>query len=128
MVYWNCSGQCQDDGRAQEVRGRRRLGSEVRLYPVPINQMIHFVHFASLGYAFHVAAKLSGDVSSFASLIENSVAQADEVDGQFLQVCSPSLVCVCICTSVCAVRGRAQCDGDRGLRHLRPRGQDGQGA
>ncbi|GAB6028183.1 proteasome regulatory particle base subunit [Chamberlinius hualienensis] len=39
----------------------------------------------SLGYAFHVASQLTGDVSSFVSWIEDTVVQADEVDGQLLQ-------------------------------------------
>lgn len=39
----------------------------------------------SLGYAFHVASLLSGDVSSFVGWIEDTVVQADEIDGRMLQ-------------------------------------------
>jgi len=39
----------------------------------------------SLGYAFHVASELEGDVGAFMDRVEDAVVQADEVDGQYLQ-------------------------------------------
>ena len=39
----------------------------------------------SHGYAFHTASLLSGDLSKFHELIEDIVAQADEIDETYLQ-------------------------------------------
>lgn len=39
----------------------------------------------NLGYAFHVASLLQGDLTSFFERIEDAVVQADEVDGKYLQ-------------------------------------------
>ena len=39
----------------------------------------------SLGYAFHIASTLSGDMSSIYERIEDAVVQADEIDGRMLQ-------------------------------------------
>lgn len=38
-----------------------------------------------LGYAFHIASVLSGDVTSIYERIEDAIVQADEVDGKMLQ-------------------------------------------
>ena len=40
---------------------------------------------SSLGYAFHLAAELDGDLTPFLDRIEDAVVQADEVDQKFLQ-------------------------------------------
>ena len=40
----------------------------------------------SHGYAFYAAAYLKGDLTTFFDLIEDVVAQADEIDDKFLQV------------------------------------------
>ncbi|XP_014676085.1 PREDICTED: dolichyl-diphosphooligosaccharide--protein glycosyltransferase subunit 2-like [Priapulus caudatus] len=40
---------------------------------------------ASLGYSFHIAAMLSGNVDTFFDRIEDAIVQADEVDGKYLQ-------------------------------------------
>lgn len=39
----------------------------------------------AMGYSFHIAAALGGDLKKFYDNIEDIVAQADEVDGRFLQ-------------------------------------------
>jgi hypothetical protein len=43
-------------------------------------------HFSSHGYSFYAAAYLSGDLKKFHDLIEDIIAQADEVNENFLQV------------------------------------------
>ena len=40
----------------------------------------------SYGYAFMAASYLSGDLKKFHDMIEDVIAQADEVDDRFLQV------------------------------------------
>lgn len=56
-----------------------------------------FLFYDSMGYAFHVASQLSGDVTKFFENIEDVVAQADEVDEQYLQVRFDVFVCkVCL--------------------------------
>lgn len=42
--------------------------------------------FSSLGYSFHIATQLSGNIDSFFDRIEDAIVQADEVDGKYLQV------------------------------------------
>ncbi|KAG1656935.1 Dolichyl-diphosphooligosaccharide--protein glycosyltransferase subunit 2 [Nymphon striatum] len=39
----------------------------------------------SLGYAFHTASQLTGDLVAFYDRIEDVVVQADEIDGKYLQ-------------------------------------------
>ncbi|XP_076326377.1 oligosaccharide transferase delta subunit [Tachypleus tridentatus] len=39
----------------------------------------------NLGYAFHVASQLQGDMNSFFERIEDVIVQADEIDGKHLQ-------------------------------------------
>ena len=46
---------------------------------------INFLYF-SHGYAFQAASLLSGDLTQIHDLIEDIVAQADEVDEKYLQV------------------------------------------
>ena len=44
-----------------------------------------FYH-CSHGYAFYAASYLKGDLKTFFDLIEDVIAQADEIDEKFLQV------------------------------------------
>lgn len=39
----------------------------------------------AMGYSFHIAAAIGGDIQRFFDNIEDVIEQADEVDGQFLQ-------------------------------------------
>lgn len=39
----------------------------------------------SLGYAFHVASELEGELAAFLDRVEDAAVQADEVDDQYLQ-------------------------------------------
>ncbi|XP_023235921.1 dolichyl-diphosphooligosaccharide--protein glycosyltransferase subunit 2-like isoform X2 [Centruroides sculpturatus] len=39
----------------------------------------------NLGYAFHIASQLQGDLTPFFERIEDAIVQADEVDGKYLQ-------------------------------------------
>lgn len=44
-----------------------------------------FSLFSSLGYAFHVAAALGSEGRTIFDRIQDAIAQADEVDGRYLQ-------------------------------------------
>lgn len=44
------------------------------------------LYFYSHSYAFHVAAAIGTGVDTFYNLIEDIIAQADEVDDQYMQV------------------------------------------
>ena len=39
-----------------------------------------------MGYAFHTALLLTGNLKPYLDRIEETVAQADELDGRFLQI------------------------------------------
>lgn len=46
---------------------------------------LYYIVIFSLGYSFHIASQLEGDISSLFNRIEDAIVQADEVDGRFLQ-------------------------------------------
>ena len=53
---------------------------------MPTNIYLENLIYSSHGYAFLAASYLSGDLHKYHDLIEDVIAQADEVDDKYLQV------------------------------------------
>ncbi|KFD69331.1 hypothetical protein M514_10335 [Trichuris suis] len=61
----------------------------------------------SLAYAFFIAIHLSGNLDPFLGRIEDCVAQADEIDGKYLQYEEGAIVTAQVVSSICALSTHA---------------------